>query len=224
MNLQKVLTLGYARVSRKEQNLDRQLTAIKNFRPDIEEVNIFKDEYTGKKFDRDGYIALKSIIKQYRRLFNKEQLVIEIVIEELDRLGRDYDGIMEELRWFKEQDVLVRILELPLTLQELKGDNQWVLEMVNNILIEVYAQIAEQELHKRYKRQMEGIAEAKKKGIKFGRPAVDIDTQQFSLIALQAYNRIISHAEAMRQLKLTNYSYWKHFNLMFPDYKKREAV
>ena len=220
----KVLTLAYARVSRKEQNLDRQLTSIREFRPDIEEINIFPDKHTGKEFSRDKYDALKAMIKHYRSLFSKDELTIELIIEELDRLGRNKDGIKKELQWFKDHGVIVRVLELPLTLQELKGDNAWALEMVNNVIIEVYASLAEQELKKREKRQMEGIAEAKKKGIKFGRNEKQIDTQQFCLVATKAYKKEIKHADAMRQLNMTNYLYWKHFNIMFPDYKKREVA
>ena len=98
---------------------------------------------------------MKALIEQYRSSFNKDELVIEVVVEELDRLGRDYQGIMNELNWFRGQNIIVRILEIPLTLQEVNTENKWVIEMTNNILIEVYAQLAEQELRKREKRQRE---------------------------------------------------------------------
>ena len=219
----KIKTLAYARVSRKEQVLDRQITAIKEYKPDIEDIDIFTDKESGKTFERENYIVMKEFIKRYRGTFGKDELVIEVVIEELDRLGRDYKGIMAELNWFKEMGVIVRILELPLTLTEITGDNKWVIEMTNNILIEVYAQLAEQELRKREKRQREGIAEAQAKGVKFGRKPVPIVEGLFDLYAGQAYNGEISHAEAMRKLNLKNNTYWKHFNLRFPDYKKRGA-
>jgi len=219
----KKILLAYARVSRKEQNLDRQLTSIKQYNPSIKDIDIYTDKHTGKEYDREGYDALKSMIKHYRSLFSKDELIIELIIEELDRLGRTKDGIKNELQWFKDHGVIVRVLELPLTLQELKGDNAWALEMINNVIIEVYASLAEQELKKREKRQMEGIAEAKKKGIKFGRNEKQINTQQFCLVATKAYKKEITHADAMRQLQLTNYLYWKHFNIMFPDYEKRGA-
>jgi DNA invertase Pin-like site-specific DNA recombinase len=215
----KVITLAYLRVSTKEQNLERQITAIKGFRPDIDELNIYSDKQSGKQFNREGYNTLKALIKQYRKAFSKEELVIELVIEELDRLGRNYQGIMEELRWFQEQGVILRILEIPMTLQEVDKEQRWILEMTLNIIIEVYARIAEQELEKRYKRQMEGIAEAKKEGIKFGRTEIEIDVEQFSLVAGRAIAGEITHTAAMGQLGLKRNTYYRRLEKIFPNYK-----
>lgn len=219
----KILTLGYARVSRKDQVLDRQITAIKEYKPDIEDINIFTDKETGKTFNRENYLVMKEFIKRYRHLHDKDDLVIEVIFEELDRLGRDYKGIMNELRWFESMDVIVRILEMPLTLTEISDENRWVIEMTNHILIEVYAQLAEQELRKREKRQREGIAEAKKKGVKFGRRPVAINEGLFEVYAGKAYRGESSHAEAMRKLNLKSGTYWNRFNERFPDYKGREV-
>lgn len=216
----RVFSFGYARVSRKEQVLDRQLTAIKMFRPDIDEVNIFKDEATGKNFDRQGYQAMKIMIDQYLKIINPDDTV-ELIIEELDRLGRDYKLIMEELRYWKDKGVVLRILEIPTTLMEVDSQNKWVVEMTANILIEVYAQLAQVELEKRAKRQEEGIAEAKKRGVQFGRKPVDIDMNLFYKVAERASKKEISHAEAMRTLGLKNNTYWKNFNILFPEYESR---
>ena len=219
MSSTKNIVLGYARVSTEEQNLDRQITAIKQYKTNIEEVNIYTDKQTGKNFEREGYRALKAIINQYRRVFSRDVLSIEVVVEELDRLGRDYQGIMDELRWFKENGVIVRILEIPLTLQEVDKEQTWLLDMTINIIIEVYARLAQQEIEKRAKRQMEGIREAKAKGVRFGRPEIKIDQKQFIEVSGQALAGEISHTKAMHILGLKRNTYYKKLNTLIPDWK-----
>ena len=99
---------------------------------------------------------------------------IELIIEEMDRLGRNATGIKKELLWYKEHNIIVRILEIPTTLLDVDQNNKWVTELINSLLIEVYSAIAEQELEKREKRQAEGIAEAKKKGVYKGRKPIEV--------------------------------------------------
>lgn len=106
-------------------------------------------------------------------------------MEELDRLGRNADLIKRELMWFKEHNIIVRILEIPTTLIEVDESNRWVMEMVTNLLIEVYAQLAQAELEKRAKRQAEGIAIAKAKGVYKGRKPIQLDTMQFETVYMR---------------------------------------
>ena len=133
----------YARVSTKDQNLDRQLEAAKAYK-NIDRV--FSDKMSGKDFDRPEYIAMKSIVKRGD----------EVIIKELDRLGRDKEGIKEEIRGFKERGVTLRILDVPTTLIDFQGQD-WIADMVNNILIEVLGAIAQNEREKTRMRQREGI-------------------------------------------------------------------
>ena len=158
----------YARVSTKGQNTDRQLEAAKSY-PNVDEI--FVDKQSGKNFDRPEYERLKATVVKGD----------EVVIKELDRLGRIKDGVKEELEWFKEQGVLVRILDIPTTLMVFPEGQSWVLEMVNNVLIEVMGSIAEQERNKILKRQEEGIAAmpvvngkkySTKKGCAYGRKPI----------------------------------------------------
>lgn len=151
---------AYIRVSTKEQHLDRQIEAIKEYRPD----EVFADKLSGKNFDRPEYHRLKSIIRRGD----------EIIVKELDRLGRNKDAVKEELKWFKDNGVIVRVLDIPTTMIELPGQ-EWIAEMVNNILIEVIAAVAEQERKKIRQRQKEGIACARERGVKFGRPEKDVE-------------------------------------------------
>ena len=156
----------YARVSSKDQNLDRQLEVARAYK-NIDEV--FCDKQSGKNFDRPEYQRLKSVVVSGD----------EIIIKELDRLGRDKDGIKEEIKWFKDNGVTLRILDVPTTLIDFQGQD-WIADMVNNILIEVLGAMAQNEREKTHKRQREGIdamqvVEGKrvsaKTGRKYGRPS-----------------------------------------------------
>jgi DNA invertase Pin-like site-specific DNA recombinase len=135
----------YGRVSSKGQNLARQLESAKKYK-DIDRV--FTDKESGKNFDRAEYQKMKSIVQRGD----------EVIVHALNRLGRDKEGIKEELAWFKEHGVIVRILDVPTTLIEYPEGQEWVMEMVNNILIEVLGAFAEQERDENKKSQAEGIA------------------------------------------------------------------
>ena len=176
-----MITYAYERVSSKDQNLERQETAIRNFRPNISDANIFKDKVTGKTFDREHYNEMKIILEHLSKV-NATNDLIEVVFEEMDRLGRDKESIKKELQWYKDRGIYIRILELPSTLVDIDSNNKWVMDMVTNILIEVYATMAQQELEKRAKRQTEGIIEAQKKGIKFGRQPIHLNESEFMTV------------------------------------------
>ena len=176
-----MITYAYERVSSKDQNLERQETAIRNFRPNISDANIFKDKVTGKTFDREHYNEMKIILEHLSKV-NATNELIEVVFEEMDRLGRDKESIKKELQWYKDRGIYIRILELPSTLVDIDSNNKWVMDMVTNILIEVYATMAQQELEKRAKRQTEGIIEAQKKGIKFGRQPIQLNESEFMTV------------------------------------------
>ena len=133
----------YARVSSKDQNLDRQIEAAKAYK-NIDKI--FPDKQSGKDFDRPEYQRMKETVGPGD----------EVIIKELDRLGRDKEGIKAEITWFKEHGVTLRILDVPTTLIDFQGQD-WIADMVNNILIEVLGAIAQQEREKTNRRQREGI-------------------------------------------------------------------
>lgn len=165
------MTYFYGRVSSKDQNLDRQIEAAHQYKR-IDEV--FLDKWSGKDFDRPEYKRLKSTVARGD----------EVVIKELDRLGRDKDGIKAEIAWFKSEGVILRILNIPTTLIDFQGQD-WIADMVNNILIEVVGAMAEQEREKIRERQREGINAmpvdnegykvSKKTGRRFGRQEIQFD-------------------------------------------------
>ena len=153
---------GYIRVSSKDQNLARQVDSLKKYVPD--ERLIFFDKLSGKDFNRPAYQTLKLMARRGDTIY----------IHEMERLGRNKEEIKNELEYFKTEGVFIRILNLPTTLidyTQFGNPMQKILmEMVNNILIEVLATMAETERINIRKRQREGIDAAVKRGVKFGRP------------------------------------------------------
>ena len=154
-------TYYYARVSSKDQNLDRQISAFKAL--GATEREIITDKESGKDLDRAGYQALKNAILRRGDT---------LVIKSLDRLSRNKADIHNELRYFKENGIRLKVIDLPTTMMDLPEGQEWVFEMVNYILIEVLGTIAEQERATIKQRQAEGIAAAKEQGKKLGRPAL----------------------------------------------------
>ena len=203
-----MITYAYERVSSKDQNLERQETAIKKFRPDIPDANIFRDKVTGKTFDRENYNAMKIILEHISKASDSNE-IIEVVFEEMDRLGRDKESIKKELQWYKEHGIYTRILELPSTLVDIEPANKWVMDMVTNILIEVYATMAQQELEKRSKRQAEGIVEAQKKGVKFGRQTIKINESEFVKVYQDWKASKITAKQAMKELALKPNTFYR---------------
>lgn len=151
--------MGYARVSSSGQKLDRQILELKKY---VSEENIVVDKISGKSLDRPGYQALKGILGLRRGDC--------LYVKSLDRLSRNKEDIKSELIWFKENGITLRILDLPTTMLTLEENQQWIQDMVNNILIEVMASLAEQERIMIRQRQREGIEAAKQKGKHLGRP------------------------------------------------------
>ena len=151
-------TFGYARVSSTEQSLNRQLDALIAF--GIPERDIITDKESGKTLERVGYQGLKSMLRSGDTL----------VVTSLDRLSRNKTHMLKELNYFKSHNIRLIVLDLPTTTVNLPEEQKWILEMVNNILIEVLASMAEQERENIRKRQEEGIRAAKERGINCGRP------------------------------------------------------
>ena len=154
-------TWYYARVSSREQNLDRQLAAFAAI--GAKERDIITDKESGKDLDRRGYTALKTALLRRGDT---------LVIKSLDRLSRNKADIKSELEYFKENSIRLKVLDLPTTMIDYPAGQEWVLDMVNNILVEVLSSIAQQERETKRQRQAEGIAAAKSKGKHLGRPAV----------------------------------------------------
>ena len=188
---------GYARVSSKEQNLDRQILALKNYVP---EENILVDKASGKDLERSSYQALKGALG----LRPGDTLIIT----SLDRLSRNKEDIKRELEWFKKREIRLQILDLPTSMIEVPEGQYWILDMIQNIITEVPSSIAEQERLTIKKRQREGIEAAQKKGKKFGRPAIRIP-DDFEAVYGQWKRKEITAVEAMRKLHLSSSTFYR---------------
>ena len=184
---------GYARVSTRDQNLDRQLKALADF--GVEERDIVTDKESGKSLEREGYLMLKNhLLREGDTL----------VVMSLDRLSRNKSHIKTELEYFKEHHVRVKILDIPTTLIELPEEQDWIFDMINNILIEVLASIAEQERVRTLQRQAQGIAAAKEKGKHLGRPRASYP-ENWHEVYLEWTNGKITAKAAMNMLSLKRF-------------------
>lgn len=140
--------VAYHRTSTKDQHLDRGITELNTFCGSngisLYKGKVYTDQQTGKNFDRPRYLMLKDEILEKGDC---------LIITEMDRLGRNKKGILDELRYFRDNDIRVMILEIPTTLQDLSKLNNamaaMIMETINNMLIELYATMAEAEMKKK---------------------------------------------------------------------------
>ncbi len=190
-------TYYYARVSSKEQNLDRQLAAFASL--GASERDIIADKESGKDLNRSGYTALKTAM-----LRSGDTLVVK----SLDRLSRNKADIKNELQYFKDHGIRLKVIDLPTTMMELPEGQAWVFDMVNNILIEVLGTIAEQERVTIRQRQQEGIAAAKAKGKHLGRPGL-VTPENWKEVYLAWKNEEITAKIAMERTGLKRTSFYK---------------
>ena len=179
---------AYIRISDSSQKIYRQIDFMKQF--GISENLIYIDKQSGKDFDRPSY----------KRLVRKLKAGDTLYIKELDRLGRNKSEIKEELNRLQKKKVHVRIANIPTTMHDF-GEDDWILDMVNNILIEVLAAVAEQERLTNHQRQAEGIAAAKSRGVKFGRPAACLP-DNFEYYYNAWSNKQMSVSEVLSQLNI----------------------
>ena len=190
-------TYYYARVSSKEQNLDRQLAAFVAM--GAQERDIITDKESGKDLNRVGYTALKNAMLRPGDT---------LVIKSLDRLSRNKRDIKNELQFFKDNGIRLKVIDLPTTMMELPEGQEWVFDMVNNILIEVLGTIAEQERETIHKRQAEGIAAAKANGKKLGRPGLVVP-DNWDEVYTAWINGEITAKQAMKLASIKRTSFYK---------------
>ena len=189
-------TFYYARVSTKDQNLDRQISAFKKL--GAADREIVTDKESGRDLERIGYQALKTT------MLRKGDT---LVIKSLDRLSRNKADIKKELEYFKRNGIRLKVIDLPTTMMELPEGQEWVFDMVNNILIEVLGTIAEQERNTIRQRQAEGIKAAKDKGKKLGRPALE-KPDNWDAVYTRWENGEITAKKAMQETGLKRASFY----------------
>lgn len=217
--MEQYLEMAYARVSSKQQSLDRQEESIRQVIPDLQLKYFFKDKWTGKDFNREQYIALKDKIKEVQEI--NPDIKIRVTLHEFDRLGRNLEELLKEISWFEYHGVVLRFLDIPSEFAEATGLEE---KLFYKIWIIIKSYQAEKELADKKKRTEEGIKAAHARGVIFGRKEIVIDEKKFRDIATRANAREISHADAMRILGMTSYLYWKHFNKLFPNYVGKHSL
>lgn len=190
---------GYVRVSTKEQNENRQLIALQAF--PVSEKNIYMDKLSGKDFNRP----------QYRRLLKKLRPGDLLVVKSIDRFGRNYEEILQQWRVItKEKRADVLVLDMPL-LDTRKSGNDLTGTFVADLVLQILSYVAQTERENIHQRQMEGIAAAKLRGVKFGRPRKDVP-ERFWQLKKDWENKKITSREAARKLSIAQDTFlrWVH--------------
>lgn len=204
--------VAYHRTSTKDQHLDRGIAELTKYCNDnaisLYKNKVYTDQQTGKNFNRPRYQMLKDEI-----LEDGDTLLVT----ELDRLGRNKEATLKELQFFKENHIRVMVLELPTTLLDLTVmDNslaRMMLETINNMMIELYASMAQAEIEKKEKRQREGIEAKKARGEweDYGRPRV------MSIEKFADEYRLVQQGkkkpfELMKELGMTKPTFYRYKN------------
>lgn len=176
-------TYGYIRVSTREQNEDRQVIALSAF--EIPKSNLYIDKLSGKDFNRPAYCRMIKKLKPGNLL----------IVKSIDRLGRNYEEILEQWRIItKEKKVDIRVLDMPLLDTSLNRDLTGTL--IADIVLQLLSYVAQSERDNIKQRQAEGIAAAKARGVKFGRPAALKPDNFFEIYTLWRNKKVNSRQAA----------------------------
>ena len=187
---------AYGRVSAKDQKLERQLDAF--MRCGITFNKIYCDKKSGKDFERD----------QYKKMIKKIKTGDLLVIKSIDRLGRNYDAIIVEWKRITK-DVGADILVLDMPFLDTRTYKNLIGRLIADIVLQLLSFVAENERENIRSRQAEGIAIAKQKGVRFGRPRVTIPSN-FSEVAAAYLSRKISYTEALRLTNLRPTTFYRY--------------
>ena len=181
---------GYARVSTREQNEDRQMIAMQQF--GVAQTHIFLDKQSGKDFNRPAY----------RRLLNILQEGDTLVIKSIDRLGRNYEDILEQWRIItKEKKAAIVVLDMPLL--DTRQNRNLTCTLIADIVLQLLSYIAQTEREFIHQRQAEGIAAARQRGVRFGPPCKERPSNyEACLVAWR--EGAISAREAARRLQVAH--------------------
>lgn len=186
---------GYIRVSSHDQNEERQLIALQLL--EIPKSNIYIDKQSGKNFDRPQY---KKMVKKLK----KDDL---LYIKSIDRLGRNYSEILEQWRILtKIKCIDIVVLDMPLL--DTRRGKDLMGTFLSDIVLQVLSFVAENERSNIRQRQAEGIAAAKARGVKFGRPAIE-PPDQFNIIVCAWKNKEISIDEATQIYKMSASTFYR---------------
>lgn len=205
---------GYTRISTNSTKQDntRQIRGIMDYaksRNIDSGVKFFNDEITGKTFKRPAFDQLK----------NEVVAGDEVIIHQLDRLGRKKEGIKEALEWFKKRNVIVRVLDIPTTLQDFTGMDsglaKTIMDLINNLMIEMAGAFAEAEADRISSRVKEGMAVAREKGKQIGNPKKTISSlpNNFGHYYELMKNKTLKKKDVASMLGIGESTLWRYCKL-----------
>ena len=181
---------GYIRVSTREQNEQRQIIAMQEF--GIPQNRIYMDKQSGKDFER----------KNYKKMVRKLKKDDTLVVKSIDRLGRNYEEILEQWRIItKEKQAAIVVLDMPLL--DTRQNRDLTGTLIADIVLQLLSYVAQTEREFIRQRQAEGIAAAKQNGVHFGRKPIE-RPEPFHALRMQWINHEISARMAAKQLKITH--------------------
>ena len=190
-------TYGYARVSSNDQNLARQLDAFQKL--GIAKNNIFCDKQSGKNFER----------KNYQKLIKKLKKDDVLIIKSIDRLGRDYNGIIKEWNLITNiKKCKIFVIDMPL-LDTRTNSTTLVGKFISDLVLQILSFVAQNERENIKQRQQEGIISAKNRGVKFGRPEKNY-IYQYKQIFTDYETKKISLKSALTLTNLKENSFYYH--------------
>ena len=188
-------TYGYVRVSSRDQNTDRQCAALRDF--GIPDNMVYTDKQSGKNFDRPGY----------RRLLRKPRPGDTLVIKSIDRLGRNYEEILEQWRLLtKEKAIAIVVLDMPLL--DTRQGRDLTGTLIADIVLQLLSYVAQTEREFIHQRQAEGIAAAKARGVHFGRKSMERPVG-FATVCKQWESGSLSARSAASRLGITHQTFMK---------------
>ena len=194
------ITYGYIRVSTIAQHDDRQRIAMTEF--GITADHLFVDKQSGKNFDRPAYMAMMAVLRPGDT----------VVVQSLDRLGRDYEEMIRQLDIITcEKHAFIVVLNLPILDSRNKYGDDLTAKLVLNLVIQIFSYVAQMEREMNHRRTMEGIAAAKEGGVKFGRTSLD-KPKGYENVLAQWASGAISEYEAARRLGVSRPTFhkWSH--------------
>ena len=186
---------GYVRVSSTDQNEDRQLIAMRAKK--VPKQNIYMDKQSGKDFERP----------QYKELVSKLEPGDLLYVMSIDRLGRNYEEIQQQWRFLtKEIGIDICVLDMPLL--DTRNGKDLMGTFIADLVLQILSFVAQNERENIKKRQAEGIAAAKAKGVIFGRPPVD-EPKNFPKIIMAWESKEIPFKEALKQSGLSEATFYR---------------
>lgn len=188
-------TYGYARVSSLDQNEDRQLMALRS--KDVTDNHIFVDKQSGRSFERPSYKRMITKLKQGDLLY----------VLSIDRLGRNYEEVQNQWRFLtKEKGVDVCVIDMPLL--DTRQGKDLMGTFIADLVLQILSFVAQSERENIRRRQEEGIAAAKAKGVRFGRPAKPVP-DNFESIVSEWEKKKISFQEALKQCDMSEATFYR---------------